>query len=1196
MSTKQFNLLNENKEAITDWESINEHYGPSRTEKIENPDGDQSVVAPTSIPSPFARIDLIRSAFNYVTKKNQLEGNTIYHQLVSNCLDVAELFFNIDKLRDNITLKQWDKDRDLDELLNSNNPKHKLYGETLQLYLEQDGYSNNFHDIQRLHFIYYKNKIVGGTSPTTLFFTSANDLSFANIEHGNDIFFDDKLVPLHKREGAFQKYLQTLFRANPILTEKMKDFAEYLKQSYDQLNDGNLRNEIANIRNGDINKLQEDLNRNYDKLDTGIDDDNIEIIKVYLKKRKIADRKETISKKSEFIIATTKPIPEGKFPPLVLQNGFSTPLIYTDESVLWDRHWKIPYIDEKEIQERTLPGQLDKYPYLTVSDFLEPYVMQIPYSLNDDKYFNGNVKYESGDENNSYLIPISKTFFEYFTTEDLQKSLHDGSPMFEMKVYANSLEVKLRVPIKGNNNTRYVTFVRTYQNEGIIRNSPDLEQNKGSIMENKVSLVVHPFIKTQKSTAHYRVMLLDKDRGDTLHYHYDLKFYTNENSKKHIAFDAKKRSKKYDDVIETTFYVLEDNFEYIVLEQNQANGIIIPKFKNETGTKRLKFAVDFGTTNTHIEYKIEDDGPYPFEINPEDIQYEKLHTSFKNNKTVEETIVDELDNIDEYIRHELIPENTGAQYEFKFPLRTVTGESESLDYRATPHAMADINIPFDYEKYASKRNTSITTNLKWSDFNKGESNNKARVVCFLEKIALLIRAKVLTNNGSLAKTEITWFYPSSMDIGKREILGETWNTIAKKYIGIDKVISISESIAPFYFYKNHRNVSDAYKPVVSIDIGGGTSDIVVFKKGEPVLSSSAMYAANSIFGDGYGSKPINNGFVQKYQHQFDNLIVSNELGEISRAVKQINKKGKSEDIIALYFSLANNPTVVKKRIPLLLEKSLSEDEELKIVFLTFFSSIIYHIAKLMKHNNLEYPEEILFSGTGSKVIFITSGTRNLNKLHKLTTLIFSKVYNKKITREIELKIEENPKEVTCKGGLELENNNISDFEDIRSVLIGDLDNSISSLTNTINNMAAEDQESEANTNGEKLGNNSNKSTKEKTDDKNAIKKNITYNTLSNDKTLIASIEKEHEEFVKMLFSLHEQLNFKNYFGINPTHFDMYKDTLIRDIRKYLSEGISRKKASLYGDTGINIEETLFFYPLVGSLNNLAHKIVANSKA
>ena len=49
------------------------------------------------IPSPFARMDLVRTAFRYITSHGELEGTTIYHRLVSDCLDVAEIFFNIEE-------------------------------------------------------------------------------------------------------------------------------------------------------------------------------------------------------------------------------------------------------------------------------------------------------------------------------------------------------------------------------------------------------------------------------------------------------------------------------------------------------------------------------------------------------------------------------------------------------------------------------------------------------------------------------------------------------------------------------------------------------------------------------------------------------------------------------------------------------------------------------------------------------------------------------------------------------------------------------------------------------------------------------------------------------------------------------------------------------------------------------------------
>ena len=46
--------------------------------------------------------------------------------------------------------------------------------------------------------------------------------------------------------------------------------------------------------------------------------------------------------------------------------------------------------------------------------------------------------------------------------------------------------------------------------------------------------------------------------------------------------------------------------------------------------------------------------------------------------------------------------------------------------------------------------------------------------------------------------------------------------------------------------------------------------------------------------------------------------------------------------------------------------------------------------------------------------------------------------------------------------------------------------------------------------------------------------------------------------------------------------------------QYLKSGLAIKKKELQGNTNVNIEEPLFFYPLVGTLNKLAFKIVAQN--
>ena len=103
-------------------------YGKRQIEAISDPEGGNTENPPTSIPSPFARIDLVRTAFKNILKDKQLLGNKVDRKLVSECLDVGEVFFNIEYLKEQVQIIPWDQQRDLDTLLTSNNPQHRRLG------------------------------------------------------------------------------------------------------------------------------------------------------------------------------------------------------------------------------------------------------------------------------------------------------------------------------------------------------------------------------------------------------------------------------------------------------------------------------------------------------------------------------------------------------------------------------------------------------------------------------------------------------------------------------------------------------------------------------------------------------------------------------------------------------------------------------------------------------------------------------------------------------------------------------------------------------------------------------------------------------------------------------------------------------------------------------------------------------------
>ena len=92
--SKVFRLYKDGAETYEGWnDSPTFPYNATNRDTIEDPDGASAKNEITSIPSPFARIDLIKTAFKEVCKNDVkgLSGNTIFHKMVSDTLDVAEM-------------------------------------------------------------------------------------------------------------------------------------------------------------------------------------------------------------------------------------------------------------------------------------------------------------------------------------------------------------------------------------------------------------------------------------------------------------------------------------------------------------------------------------------------------------------------------------------------------------------------------------------------------------------------------------------------------------------------------------------------------------------------------------------------------------------------------------------------------------------------------------------------------------------------------------------------------------------------------------------------------------------------------------------------------------------------------------------------------------------------------------------------
>ena len=245
MPAKVFRLHNTGAE-LSDW-AVSAAIGPAAINTIANPTALTASQQITSIPSPFARMDLVKSAFQHLTDPNvSIVGNTIYHRLVSEVLDLAQIMFDYPKFnKQGVDILIWDRVNDLGSLKNGGNKQHKLLGNTLDLFLKQDADSYNFNNLSSLYIIKYNFEVIGATSPATLFFSADNNRRTINLPLGNHKALDPTtFTPLFKRSDDFQQFIYQYFAfidntQGGLFSNKLPEFSAYLRKSLVELDEVN---------------------------------------------------------------------------------------------------------------------------------------------------------------------------------------------------------------------------------------------------------------------------------------------------------------------------------------------------------------------------------------------------------------------------------------------------------------------------------------------------------------------------------------------------------------------------------------------------------------------------------------------------------------------------------------------------------------------------------------------------------------------------------------------------------------------------------------------------------------------------------------------------------------------------------------------------------------------------------------------
>ena len=1162
--------LFDGQNSSSDWHTRGKGYSKNEIDKIKDPAAG-STKEVTSIPSPFARFHLFEDAFKSVTttaKKEgwkKLEEISAYHMLVSESLDVAETLFNYQVFNNQgqsiMRILRWNK-KDIEAL--KSNGEHSVLGSTLELFLKQDGVESNFDDMQNIYLLFYDNTLIGATSPSTLFIGAHNPknrLARLGLVQGDHKFFGTKSCPLYKRSTPFLKYMYGMFEVYPELKKKLKIIWSYLEVNLKAIEHEDkelyryIKNTIQNDKVFTLDLFREHLNIDEAEIESG---KYIEILPRFYHfwrvERAIDYSGDDFAIASKLFDAHSQNSNgEGVKAPLVLQEGFSKPLKYGAGN--WNPEISVPKVVHESLDKRVLPGRSERYPWFTVSDFLEPYLMKLAFVIDEERFFSGNPEnfkepdLERGIPGDySYLLPIKRAFFEYFTPDYL-KGKTGGKPNFKMrKVGTDSVNVQLRIPIKSGD---VITFERMYHLDSKL----DLMANEGVILESRFNLGVLPNAYPVDNEMYQHLILVDADTlSETMQNEYEVKFYTNDG--RTVTPDRQtKRSDKKDHVHKATskHYVIKSPYDYIQISNGKSVGIVIPETKGiRMGNDEVVVAVDFGTTNTYIAFAYGNNQTgKPFTVKEADRQLYTLHDS---------RFVPTALPLDQVINHEMPPRYIGENQPYWFPIRTAVTELGTVNH-SNPLPIGDIKVAFLLERLTLFSAERVFTNLKWLKLDDSENTikNNARISSFLAELMILIRNKIiLEDRGDLKKVKLVWFYPSSLgtqSIGRFERI---WKRVAKDYLSEDTLVEKHpESLAPFYAY-DRNTIKGRSHPVVNIDIGGGTTDVAVFENKKPNVTTSFRFAGNSVFGDGLAKRiEQNNGFVRKFFPIVKKWLEENkhELPTLRRILMDdFSDKMASADINAFFFSLEKNNDVKKARLEFSYANYLSDDEDSKMVFVVFAGAIFYHLAKLMKTLDKGMPRQILFSGKGANILRLLDVNNDLKNAAVLAKSIFEEVYGQKYHDDgLDLICKDKPKEVTCLGGINMTQDGVEIEEVDNLILLGDEYDRLNNTTGKIN----------------------------------YPDHRFMYGEVDDD--IQASVLDEVNRFIDMIFKICEDRRLIAKLGLNGSRLGVYKKVLRKDLRNHLLEGLEDRMDRVSDAEGVS--ESLFFYPLIGGLYQLTQLLV-----
>lgn len=981
----------------------------------------------TSIPTPFARVFLFKTAFEMVNgSADGADDNSAYGKLVSECLDFLEFIY---LYGDAIELKTWNVNGNITALKGSGSKGHKILGKSLENFALNLG-------VKDIYLFYYNGVLIGGTSPFTLVYTSPNWQRVKNITNacglaGNQLFPDYSqpntvATPLYKRDLGFRTMLTRYYVAFcDVPGMSATSFFKYIYRN-------------QNMYDKEMKKYFADITGE-SPYDVAMFRNDYACVKANMTEIDILG----IGGASTLFLATTapEPAPDATISedykiaatvdngnvnrPLVLFEGGITGATYVAGKPLPNGVDIVRNPDEP-LDSRILPGgQNIRYPYLTDTDFLQEKIIKVGYKVDTDNFMTFGIQTAG---NGDYLLPLRKEIFEYFKPSDfVDDSVHGLSIKLE-ELDKETVNVHLTIPVQFKGRP-YIELVHTYYKDDIVelKNYP-----------NVFSIGVFPSYRILGNAVPniYSVLVLDAKKQVTTRY------YALKDGKVEVVADVVSKSRltnggRYDE--------LKQTFDICEVETNGAKALLLPNFKEITpadGGGDTVVGIDFGTTNTYICFSTDGGGdPKSLEITRDDMQVLMLNKinldkgnfgdDYRNSMYMMSPYITSLDR-------EFVPLLLGDQSNVAYPFRTVTCETfdpqNGFDKIANPQLFADINIGFNFLKeLVDLPKEKYNTNIKW-DIEEGNTNepltvkqNRVRAFCYQN--AWMIKNKLMLLQAPRTSFTVFITFPYTMKRTVRNEIAGYWEEAFDKIMGRGNVEieRVTESIAPYYsIISNDGNFTDN---ALNIDIGGGTTDMLFADvENKKFFYTSSKFAGDDIWGDGkhlVNNNQKDNGFVKDFETKLasHSLLVSDDRSKGYEQYKSLVKK--SADLMSYIFRYED-----EFKYTGYIRQS---KDKLMPVLCVHLGAILYHVAQVLTERHITIPSTIKFSGMGAKYIHIISD--NESDVQDIVKMLLSAFMESlsgdkcKMPKNFKVSFQNNAKEVTAQGAMLLNHNSLQNIRD-----------------------------------------------------------------------------------------------------------------------------------------------------------------------